>query len=75
MALFERLRYSLYLAAIGGAVIILVISIVSADIIGWLPASADELVFNPFFAFALYLVAYLLAPLVSRRFPIVRNRP
>jgi hypothetical protein len=74
MALFERLRYSLYLAAIGGAVIILVISIVSADIIGWLPGSADELVLNPFFAFALYLVAYLLAPLVSRRFPIVRNR-
>jgi hypothetical protein len=74
MALFERLRYSLYLAAIGGAVIILVISIASADIIGWLPASADKVAFSPLFPFALYLVAYLLAPLASRKFPIVRNR-
>ena len=74
MTLFERLRYSLYLAAIGGAVIILVISIASADIVGWLPASADKVAFSPFFPFALYLVAYLLAPLASRKFRIVRNR-
>jgi hypothetical protein len=74
MTLFERLRYSLYLAAIGGAVIILVISIASADMVGWLPASADKIVLSPFFLFALYLLAYLLAPLASRRFPIVRNR-
>jgi hypothetical protein len=74
MTLFERLRYSLYLAAIGGAVIILVISIASADIVGWLPASADKLVRGPFSLFAIYLVGFLLAPFVSRRFPIVRNR-
>jgi len=74
MTLFERLRYSLYLAAIGGAVIILVISIASADMVGWLPASADKIALSPFFLFALYLLAYLLAPLASRRFPIVRNR-
>jgi hypothetical protein len=43
MTLFERLRYSLYLAAIGGAVIVLVISIASADIVGWPPASADKI--------------------------------
>jgi hypothetical protein len=74
MTLFERLRYSLYLVAIGGAVIILVISIASADMVGWLPASADKIALSPFFLFALYLLAYLLAPLASRRFPIVRNR-
>jgi hypothetical protein len=74
MTLFERLRYSLYMAAIGGAAIILLISIASADVVGWLPASADKFVFSPFFLFALYLVAYLLAPLLSQRFPIVRNR-
>jgi hypothetical protein len=74
MTRFERLRYSLYLAAIGGAVIILVISIASADIVGWLPASTGKVAFSPFFPFALYLVAYLPAPLASRRFPIVRNR-
>ena len=74
MTLFERLRYSLYLAATDGAVIILVISIASADIVGWLPASADKVALSPFFPFALFLVGYLLAPLASRRFPIVRNR-
>jgi hypothetical protein len=74
MTVFERLRYSLYLAAVGGAVIILVISIASADVVGWLPPSADKLVLSPFLPFALYLVAYLVAPWLSRRFPIVRNR-
>jgi hypothetical protein len=73
MTLFERLRYALYLAAVGGAVIILVISIASADVVGWLPPSADRLVLSPFFPFALYLVAFLVAPWVSQRFPIGRN--
>jgi hypothetical protein len=75
MTLFERLRYSLYLAAVGGAVIVLVISIASADVVGWLPPSAEKLVLNPFFPFALYLVAYLVAPWMSRQLPIVRRRP
>jgi hypothetical protein len=43
MTLFERLRCSLYLAGVAGAAILLVISIASADIVGWLPASADLL--------------------------------
>jgi uncharacterized membrane protein len=72
MTLVERLRYSLYLAAVVGAVLILAVSI--ADAVGWLPPSADKVLLNPFFPFALYLVAYLVAPSVSRRFPIVRNR-
>ena len=75
MTLLERLRYALYLAAVAGAVLGLVISIGSADAVGLLPASADRLIFSPFFLPALYLVAYLVAPLVSRRFPIVRKRP
>jgi hypothetical protein len=74
MTLFERLRYSLYLAAVAGAIITLVISIASADVVGWLPSSVDKLVLSPYFLVALYLVAYLVAPWVSRRFPIVRNR-
>jgi hypothetical protein len=73
MTLFERLRYALFLAAVGGAAIILVISIATADVVGWLPSSADRLVFSPLFLFALYLVAYLLAPWVSRRFRVVRK--
>ena len=74
MTLVERLRYSLYLAAAAGAVLFLAISIASADAVGWLPPSADKLVFSPFVPLALYLVAYLVAPSVSRRFPIVRTR-
>jgi hypothetical protein len=57
MTLFERLRYSLYLTAVGGAIIVLVVSIASADVVGWLPRSADRFAFSPFFLFALYLVA------------------
>jgi hypothetical protein len=72
--MIERLRYSLYLAAVGGAVFSLVISIAAADVVGWLPPSADNLFFNPYFPLALYLAAYLVAPWVSRRFPIVRRR-
>jgi hypothetical protein len=74
MTLFERLRYSLYLAAVAGAVIVLVISIASADVVGWLPSSVDKLVFSPYFSLVLYLAAYLVAPWASQRFPIVRNR-
>jgi hypothetical protein len=39
MILFDRLRYSLYLASVGGGLIVLVVSIASADVVGWLPAS------------------------------------
>jgi hypothetical protein len=72
--MLERLRYSLYLAAVAGAILVLVISIGSADVVGLLPASAERLISSPFFLPALYLAAYLVAPLVSRRFPIVRKR-
>jgi formate/nitrite transporter FocA (FNT family) len=73
MTLFERLRYSLYLAAVGGAVIGLLISIASADVVGWLPPSAGNLLFSPVFPFALYLVAYLEGlNLLSRRAPNVK---
>jgi hypothetical protein len=70
MTVFERLRYSFYLTAVGGAAIVLAISILSADVVGWLPAAADKLAFSPFLLFPLYLGAYLVAPWVSRRFPI-----
>jgi hypothetical protein len=75
MTIFERLRYSLYLAAVGGAVFSLVIAIAAADVVGWLPPSGDDVIFSPYFPLALYLAAYLVTPSVSRRFPIVPRRP
>jgi hypothetical protein len=57
-----RPKAVLELAAIGGAVITLVTSIAFADMVGWLPASADKIAVSPFVLFALYLLAYLLSP-------------
>jgi hypothetical protein len=74
MTLLERLRYTLYLAAVAGALVVLAISVASADAVGWLPPAADAMVFNPFFPLVICLAAYLVAPWASRRFPIVRNR-
>jgi hypothetical protein len=72
--MFERRRYALYLAAVGGAVSSLVFSIAAADVVGWLPPSADNF-FSPYFPLALSLAAYLVPPCVSRRFPSVRHEP
>jgi hypothetical protein len=74
MTVFERLRYSFYLTAVGAAAIVLAISILSADVVGGRPVSADKLAYSPSLLFPLYLRAYLAAPWVSRRFPIGRKR-
>ena len=71
----ERLRYSLYLSAAGGGILILALSVASADAVGLIsPSVVDRSVFNPLFLLGLYVVAYLIAPLVSRRLPILRKR-
>jgi hypothetical protein len=72
--LLERLRYALYLAIVCGAAIGLVTMLASADVVGWLPSSAADFVFSPAFVGPLYLLAFLLAPMLSQRFPIVRKR-
>jgi hypothetical protein len=59
---------------VGGAVIMLMLTIASAEAVGWLPPSADELASSPIFPFAVCLIAFLVAPWASRRFAIVRNR-
>ena len=46
MTVFERLRYSFYLTAVGAA-IVLAISILSADVVGGRPVSADKLAYSP----------------------------
>jgi len=71
----ERLRYSLYLSAVAGGILILALSVASADAVGLIPPSFVDRVFShPMLLLGLYVVAYLIAPLVSRRLPILRKR-
>jgi hypothetical protein len=75
MSLFERLRYALYLAIVGGALIGLLVSVASADVVGLLPIAAFDMLVNPLYWVALYIVAFAAAPLVADRLPIARSAP
>jgi hypothetical protein len=75
MSLFERFRYALYLAAVSGAIIGLSVSLATADVIGLLPIAVFEMMFNPLYLVALYIVAFVAAPWVADRLPITRERP
>jgi hypothetical protein len=75
MSLFERLRYALYLAVVGGALIGLIVAIASADVIGLLPIAAFDMLFNPLYFVALYVVAFIVSPWVADRIPIARALP
>jgi hypothetical protein len=70
MTLFERLRYALYAAAVGGATLSLAIALLSADAIGVLPARAFDWIMSPLYGVAVYVVAFILAPALAERFPI-----
>jgi hypothetical protein len=72
VSLLERFRYALYLATVGGALIGLLIVIASADVIGLLPITAFDALFNPLYFVALYVVAFVAAPSLAERLPIVR---
>ena len=73
MSLFERLKYSLCLAAVSGAIIGLLVSLATADFIRLLPIAVFEMMFSPLYLVALYVVAFVTAPWVADRLPITRG--
>jgi hypothetical protein len=73
MDLLTRFGYSLRLAIVTGAIIGLIVSIASADVIGLLPISAFDAIGNPFYLLILYITAFITAPWVSEYLPIKRN--
>jgi len=74
MTMFERLRYTVYLAAVGGATFTLFITLASADVVGLLHISAFDVIFSPYYLLAVFAIAFLAAPWVVRWLPIERNR-
>ena len=72
MPLLARARYSLYLAVVISAIVMLVVAIASADVVGLLPIGVFDALFSPFFFPIVYVVSYVLAPWLARRFPVVR---
>ena len=70
MTFYQRLRYTLYLAAVGGALVGLVITVASADVVGLLPTTAFDLLMSPSYLLIVFAAAFLAAPMVARRFPI-----
>lgn len=70
---FERLRYALYVAAVGGAAVSLAIALLSTDVVGVLPPHAFDLLLSPLYPIALYLVGLALTPVLAKWFPIKRS--
>jgi hypothetical protein len=70
MSLYQRLRYSLYLAAVGGALAGLIIAVASADVVGLLPHNAFDFLMSPGYLLVIFVVAFLAAPVVAPYFPI-----
>jgi hypothetical protein len=61
-SLFERLKYALYLAAVGRALIGLLVSLATADVIGLLTVAVFDMMFSPLYFVVLYVVAFIAAP-------------
>ncbi len=70
MSFYQRLRYSLYLAAVGGALVGLVVAVASADVVGLLPSAAFDLLMSPSYLLVVFALAFLAVPMFARRFPI-----
>lgn len=70
---FDRLRYALYAAAVGGAALSLAIALLSADAIGVLSARSFDWIMSPLYCVAVYVVAFIVAPFLEQRFPITRG--
>jgi len=70
MSFYQRLRYSLYLAAVGSALVGLVVAAASADVVGLLPTTAFDLLVSPRYLLVVFALAFLIAPMVARRFPL-----
>ena len=73
MTLLTRLRYALYLAAVCGAVVGLLVAIASADAISLLPISAFDTLFSPYYFLIIYATSFVISPWVAKRFPIQRG--
>jgi hypothetical protein len=70
MSFYQRLRYSLYLTVVGGALVGLVVVVASADVVGLLPATAFDLLMPPGYLLVVFALAFIAAPMVARSFPI-----
>lgn len=70
MSFYQRLRYSLYLAAVGGAVVGLIVAVASSDVVGLIPTTAFDLLMSPGYLLAVLAFAFLAAPMVAQRFPV-----
>lgn len=70
MPFFQRLGYSLYLAAVLGAFAGLMIALASSDVIGLLPTSAFELLMSPAYGLVIFVAAFLMAPFFSSHFQV-----
>lgn len=73
MNLLTRLGYALRLAIVTGAIIGLLVSIASADVIGLLPISAFDALGNPSYSLILYIASFIATPWVADYLPIKRN--
>jgi hypothetical protein len=73
MPFLVRLRYALYLAIVLSAAVSLVVMLASADAIQILPASAFNFAMSPSLFLVAFAVGYLVAPAMSKRFPIKRD--
>ena len=73
MTLLARLRYALYLAAVGSAAIGLLVALASADDIALLPPSAFDAMLSPLFMLVMYGIAFAVSPWCAEHFPITRN--
>jgi hypothetical protein len=75
MDLLTRFGYAVRLTCVAGAIIGLLISIGSADVIALLPISAFDVLGSPFYLLILYIASFIASPWVSDYFPIKRNEP
>jgi uncharacterized membrane protein YjfL (UPF0719 family) len=73
MSLYQRLKYSLYLAAVGGALVGLVVALASADAVGLLPIAAFDFIMSPAYLLVILVVAFVAAPLLGSRLPVSDN--
>jgi predicted transporter len=68
-----RLRYTLYIAIVLFAAVSLVLILASADSIRLLPPSAFDLALSPTLFGIAYVLAFLVSPVVARRFRVKRD--
>lgn len=74
MITFQRLRYALYLHIVVTAILGLILSIASADVIAFIPRmNVGELISSPYYFVPAYAICFLVAPWISLRYPIKRN--